>query len=60
MSVVELVTVGAIVLTSVVVVWRQFARTAGSEKGSCKGCGDSCACVIKTVKDSQSSGTQKK
>ena len=60
MSIVEGITVGAIVLASAGVVYRQFAKSSGTEKGSCKGCGDSCACVIKEAKTNIPSGSHKK
>ena len=52
MSGVELVTIGAIVLCAVGLVVRQIVRSTQSEKGSCRGCGDTCSCAIQSAKNS--------
>lgn len=58
MTVIEGVTVAAVVVGAAAVVWRKFAGSATGEKGSCKACGDDCSCAIKTMRKTKSSGTQ--
>lgn len=61
MNVAEVVTVGVVVVSCVVYLIRRIARSSDPQKGSCKGCGDSCACVVQDIhKQSTSSGHHKK
>lgn len=58
MTLAELLTVGLAVLVALVVAYRQFAQVPGEGGGRCKGCGDSCGCVIKDHKANKSSEDQ--
>jgi hypothetical protein len=56
MTIVEGVTVAVVVVGAGLVVWRRLGGSTKGNKGSCKACGDECACAIKTIRDSKSSG----
>lgn len=58
MTVVEGLTVAAIVTGAALVVWRKMGGSASGAKGSCKACSDDCSCAIKTIRDSKSSGNR--
>ena len=48
MNTLEVVIVGGIVLVALIIVIRRLAASLSGDKGSCRSCGTSCACEIKS------------
>jgi len=53
MSLPEIVTISLVVGVSLIFVVRRAIATVGGEKGSCKSCGDTCGCEIKSQLNSR-------